>query len=142
MMSQSWMGTDFTNDDLVKEASILEDYEHTLVKDTIVDGRSCYKIHLQPKKQAAVIWGGIDLFIDPKNDIMLLAYYFDEEGILVNTMHASDIKNLGGRLLPGRMEMIPADKKGHKTVLIYNSLTFDKGIDDAFFTIQNMNRLQ
>ncbi|MBK8956708.1 MAG: outer membrane lipoprotein-sorting protein [Saprospiraceae bacterium] len=142
MMSQSWMGTDFTNDDLVKEASILEDYEHTLVKDSLIDDRICYKIHLQPKPQAAVIWGGIDLFIDKKNDVILHAHYFDEEGRLVNTMHASGLKNLGGRLLPARLEMIPADKKGHKTVLIYNSLTFDKAIEDAFFTSQNMSKLQ
>ncbi|MBK9109619.1 MAG: outer membrane lipoprotein-sorting protein [Saprospiraceae bacterium] len=142
MMSQSWMGTDFTNDDLVKEASILEDYEHSLLKDTVIDERSCYKIHLQPKQQAAVIWGGIDLYIDKKTYIMIYGTYFDEDGKLVNTMHASDIKNLGGRQLPARLEMIPADKKGHKTVLIYNSLTFDKAIDDAFFTSQNMNRLQ
>lgn len=142
MMSQSWMGTDFTNDDLVKEASILEDYEHTLLKDTMIDERSCYKIHLHPKPQAAVIWGGIDLYIDKKNDVMLHAFYFDEEGRLINTMHATDIKNLGGRLLPSRLEMIPADKKGHKTILIYNSLTFDKLIEDSFFTSQNMNRLK
>jgi len=73
---------------------------------------------------------------------MLHVEYFDEEGKLINTMIASDIKLLGGKLLPARLEMIPNEKKGNKTVLIYNALHFDKPIDDNFFTTQNMPKVQ
>ncbi|HJW28314.1 MAG TPA: outer membrane lipoprotein-sorting protein, partial [Saprospiraceae bacterium] len=142
MMSQSWMGTDFTNDDLVKEASIIEDYDHTLMGDTIIGGRSCYLIQLIPKPTAAVIWGKIILAIDKKDFITLHADYYDEDGTRINTMNTSDIKNLGGRVLPARMDMEPADKKGNKTVLIYNSITFDQPLDDSFFTVQNMTRIK
>ena len=142
MMSQSWMGTDFTNDDLVKEASVVEDYEQTIVKDTVIDERSCYMIHMLPKPQSSVVWGKVLLWIDKKDYIMLLAEYFDEDGKLVNTMHGLDIKMLGGKLLPSRMEMVPAEKKGNKTVLIYNFLEFDKPIDDNMFTTQHMPRVQ
>ena len=142
MMSQSWMGTDFTNDDLVKEASILEDYEHTLLRDTIVDGRNCFKINLIPKLTAAVVWGRIVMCIDKKDYLMLHVDYFDEDGELVNTMHTSDIRMLGGRLLPARMEMVPSDKPGHKTILVYQSLTFDQPLDDSFFTVQNMTQIK
>jgi outer membrane lipoprotein-sorting protein len=142
MMSQSWMGTDFTNDDLVKEASIVEDYNHSFLKDTVVEGRTCYAVQMLPKPQAAVIWGKVLLCIDKKDFMMLHAEYFDEDGKLVNTMNTSDIKMLGGRLLPARLEMIPAEKKGNKTVLIYRSIEFDKPIADNFFTTQNMPRLQ
>ena len=142
MMSQSWMGTDFTNDDLVKEASIVEDYEHSILKDTIMDGRACYVIQMLPKPQASVVWGKVLLWIDKKDYIMMHGEYFDEDGKLVNTMHCSDIKMLGGKLLPARMEMIPAEKAGNKTVLIYNALAFDKAMDDKFFTTQNMPRVQ
>jgi outer membrane lipoprotein-sorting protein len=142
MMSQSWMGTDFTNDDLVKEASILEDYEHKLTGDTVINGRSCYKIELIPKPSSAVVWGKIKMSIDKKDDLMLHVVYFDEDGYRVNTMHTSEIKMLGGRLLPSRMEMIPTDKKGNKTVLIYNSIVFDQPLDDAFFTVQQMTRIK
>ncbi len=138
MMGQSWMGTDFTNDDLVKEASIIEDYNHSIVGDTVIEGRSCYKIKMLPKPSSAVVWGKVLMCIDKKDFLMLHVTYFDEDGELVNTMYTGDIKMLGGRLLPARMEMVPADKKGQKTVLIYNALTFDKPIDDAFFTTQNM----
>lgn len=142
MMSQSWMGTDFTNDDLVKEASILEDYNHTFLEDVTIDGRNCYKIQLIPKPKSAVVWGKVILSIDKKDFLMLHAEYYDEDKILVNTMHSSDIKMLGGRLLPARMEMIPASKKGNKTVLIYNSLLFDTPIEDSFFVIQNITKVK
>lgn len=142
MMSQSWMGTDFTNDDLVKEASILEDYNHSFLEDVEIDGRSCYKIQLIPKPKSAVVWGKVILSIDKKEFMMLHAEYFDEDGKLINTMHCSDIKMLGGRLLPARMEMIPADKKGHKTIMIYKSLVFDTPIEDNFFSTQNITKVR
>lgn len=142
MMSQSWMGTDFTNDDLVKEASIVEDYDHSIIGDTVIDQRSCYKIQLLPKPASAVVWGKLLMCVDKKDNLMLYVEYFDEDGKLINTMKTSDIKMLGGRLLPSKMEMIPADKKNNKTVLIYNSLEFDKPIDDNFFTSQNMPRVK
>src|SRR5512138_1069705 len=142
MMTQSWMGTDFTNDDLVKEASIVEDYTHSIVGDTVIDQRPCYKIQLLPKPASAVVWGKLLMCVDKKDNLMLYVKYYDEDGKLINTMKTSEIKILGGRLLPSRMEMIPADKKNNKTVLIYNSLEFDKPIDDNFFTSQNMPRVK
>lgn len=142
MMSQSWMGTDFSNDDLVKEASVIEDYEHKIVGEELVEGRNCYVIELLPKASAAVIWGKVSMWIDKKDYLMLKVTYFDEDNELVNTMQCSDIKTMGGKLLATRMEMIPADKKGNKTVLIYNSLEFDKPIADTFFTTQNMPKVK
>lgn len=142
MMSQSWMGTDFTNDDLVKEASIVEDYNHYIIGDTTIDNRISYKIKLLPKPEAAVVWGKLFMCIDKKDHLMLFVEYYDEDNKLINTMKTSDIKMLGGRLLPARMEMIPADKKNNRTILIYNSLEFDKPIDDNFFTSQNMSKIK
>jgi len=140
MMSQSWMGTDFTNDDLVKEASILEDYNHSFLKEITIDGRPCYTIQLTPKPKSAVVWGKVIMAIDKKDFMTLHVEYFDEDGSLINTMQCSDIKMLGGRLLPGKMEMIPANKKGNKTIMLYNSLVFDTPIDDSYFTTQNMTK--
>jgi outer membrane lipoprotein-sorting protein len=142
MMSQSWMGTDFTNDDLVKEASILEDYDHFLAGDTVINGRACHKITMFPKPTAAVVWGRVNLSIDKRDDLMLHADYFDEDGTLINTMHTGDIKVLGGRMLPARLEMIPMDKKGHKTIMVYTSVTFDLPLEETFFSVQNMARIK
>lgn len=142
MMSQSWMGTDFTNDDLVKEASIVEDYQHLVTGDTVISGRTCYKIQMLPKPGAAVVWGKILMSVDKKDYLILHVEYYDEDKKLINTLLAGDIKMLGGKLLPARMEMIPAEKKGNKTVLIYTSLEFDTPIADIFFTTQNMPKVK
>lgn len=142
MMSQSWMGTDFTNDDLVKEASVVEDYVHSVIGEADIDSRMCYKIQMIPKPEASVVWGKVVLWIDKKDYLMMKAEYYDEENILVNTMNAGDVKMLGGKLLPSRMEMIPVEKKGNKTVLIYNSLLFDQHVEESFFSTQNMQKVQ
>ena len=142
MMSQSWMGTDFTNDDLVKEASIADDYTHSLVGEQTVDGRPCHRIELIPKPEAAVVWGKVMLWIDKRDYLMLHGEYYDEAGRLVNTLHASDIRMLGGRLLPARIEMTPADKPGNRTVMLYGSLVFDRPIPEGYFTTQYMSKVQ
>lgn len=142
IMSQSWMGTDFTNDDLVKEASIVEDYNHAFSGEATIAGLECHKIVMTPKPEAAVVWGKVILWIDKGEKLIMKAEYYDEENELVNTMTATEVSTLGGRLLPSRLEMMPADKKGQKTVLIYHTIVFDKPIEDHFFSTQNMPRVQ
>lgn len=141
MMSQSWMGTDFTNDDLVKEASAADDYSHLLLGDTVLQGRSCHKILMKPTPEASVVWGKVLVWIDKKDYLQLRSEFYDEENVLVNIMTGSDIKELGGRLLPTKIEMIPVDKKGNKTVMIYEQLKFDLPIQDDFFSTQNMKKV-
>ncbi len=141
MMSQSWMGTDFTNDDLVKESSMVEDYEHSFAGDTTISGRDCYIIKMVPKPEAAIVWGKLILCVDKKDLIELHTKFYDEDGEVLNTMNAYDIKVMDGRLIPTRLEMIPADKPGQKTVLIYSRISYDKPIPDAFFTLQQQKTL-
>ena len=142
MMSQSWMGTDFTNDDLVKESSILEDYTHKLLGSEQRGGRDCHKIELIPKPESAVVWGKIVVWIDKKDYIQMRSELYDEDGALSQTMISSDLKMLDGRMLPSRLEMIPVDKKGHSTTIVYTSLVFDKPIEDSFFTVDNLTKIR
>lgn len=142
MMSQSWMGSDFTNDDLVRESSVVEDYTHTLLGEETIDGHVCYKVELTPKPGAAVVWGKVIQWID-KNDYWLLrTEQYDESGVLVNTMTAGNLTNLGGRKLPARMEMVPADHPNQKTVITYQSIDFNPNLSPSFFTIRQMKRLK
>ncbi len=142
MMSQSWMGSDFTNDDLVKEASIVEDYTHTVVGDSTIADRPCWKIRMIPKPDAAVVWGEVLIWIGKQDDLELRCEYYDEDGVLINVMEMSNIRMLGGRLLPTVMEMIPEDKPGNKTVLTYQEAQFNEPLDDSFFSEQNMKRVR
>jgi hypothetical protein len=80
--------------------------------------------------------------IDKKDFIMLNVEYFDEEEKLVNVMHCSEIKLLGGKILASKMEMTPVNKKGNKTVLLYNSLSFDSPLEDSFFSTQNLTKVK
>ena len=142
MMMQSWMGSDFTNDDLIKESSIIEDYFHEFVGDTIIGERPCYKIKLTPKPEAPVVWGKIYSWIDKTDFMELRAEMYDEEDFLVNTVLFSDIKLLDGRLLPAKMEYIPAEEEGHKTMIQYHNVKYDVGLKKSFFSIQNMKRVR
>ena len=138
MMSQSWMGTDFTNDDLVKESSVVDDYEHSIVGDTVIDHRPCFIIQMIPKPEAAVVWGKLVVCIDKKDMLELHTKFFDEDGLLINTMNAYNVKVMDGRLIPTTFEMIPADKKNQKTEMIYEAIQYNKTIEDAFFTTERM----
>jgi hypothetical protein len=141
MMSQSWMGTDFTNDDLVRESSVVQDYDHTLKGDTIIDGRPCYIINMIPKPEAAVVWGKVIVCIDKKDFLELHSRFYDEDGVLVNTMNSYDIKMMHDRVIPTRFEMLPEDKKGHKTIMIYQSIRYNDPLRDDFFNTEKMKTL-
>jgi outer membrane lipoprotein-sorting protein len=142
MMLQSWMGSDFTNDDLVRESSIIEDYEHSVVGNDTIEGLLCWKIQLIPKPEAGVVWGKIIMWISHESYMQLKSDYYDEDGILIKSMLGSDIKKMDGRLIPAHWEMIPVDKPGQKTVFIYDELKFDIKINKSFFSQQNMKRVR
>ena len=142
MMMQSWMGSDFTNDDLVRQSSIVTDYEHVMKGSETVEGRDCHVIELTPKEDAAVVWGKVVMWVDKSDYIQMKVEFYDEDDYLVNTMFAFDVVEKGGRMIPSRMEIIPAEDDGKKTVLVYKSLSFDVPIEDSFFSVQNMKRVK
>ena len=142
MMLQSWMGSDFTNDDLVRQSSIVQDYNHSIAGEDTIDGYSCYKILMIPKPDAGVVWGKIFLWISQKKLLQLKADYFDEDNVLVKTMRGSNVKKMDGRLIPTHWEMIPVDKPGQKTVMDYLDIKFNIKIDESFFSQQNMKRVR
>ena len=138
MMSQSWMGTDFTNDDLVKESSLITDYTHNFSGDTTIGDRLCHKITMIPKPDAAVVWGKLLVCVDKERFVQLHARFYDENNELINTMNGYDIKMMDGRLIPTRFEMIPANKKNQKTEMLYEYIQFNKPIEDGFFSTDKM----
>ena len=142
MMMQSWMGSDFTNDDLVKESSIFLDYTHEIIGDTLILDRACYTIQLTPKPEAAVVWGKIKTFIDKNDFLQLGSEFYDEDGYLINKMEASEIKSFGNKILPSKMVMTPVEEEGQTTILRYKFIEYNIDIDEAFFSKQNMKRLR
>jgi outer membrane lipoprotein-sorting protein len=142
MMSQGWMGSDFSNDDLLKESSIVVDYKHEIIGEEEIDGWDCYKIELIPLENAAVVWGKIFKWISKKEFLQLKSEYFDEDNYLIKTELAYDMKTMDGRLIPSKFELIPEDEEGHKTVVVMEDIKFNKPIPDSFFSQQNMKRVR
>jgi outer membrane lipoprotein-sorting protein len=141
MMLQPWMGSDFTNDDLVRESSVVDDYEHAVAGEDTVDGRECWKVDLTPKPDAPVVWGKVVMWIEKAAPIEVRVEYFDEGGTLVNVETLSDVRTMGGRDIPTVLTMTPVGKSGHSTVLTVESCTFNAPIEDSFFSEQSMKRL-
>jgi outer membrane lipoprotein-sorting protein len=142
MMMQSWMGSDFTNDDLVRESSLVKDYSQKLLGEENFGGYDCYKVELIPHEDAPVVWGKIIMWVSKKDYYWLKAEYYDEDNKLVNTEILSDIQQMDDRKMPTHLEMIPADEEGHKTILIFKNTKFNVKIDESFFSQQNMRRIR
>jgi outer membrane lipoprotein-sorting protein len=142
MMMQSWMGTDMSNDDLVRESSNVTDYTHALAGDSVIDGRTCWKIVLTPKPDAPVVWGKVVAFVDQKDYVQLKAEQYDEDGYLMNELLGSDIKTMDGVVMATRLDLIPMEKSGHRTIMKINAIKFNESYDDSFFTVKSMKQVR
>jgi len=142
MLTQSWMGSDFSNDDLVRQSSFVSDFTHEALADEKVEGRDCYVIMLTPKEGVPVVWGSIKFWIDKKEFIQMKSEFYDEDEYLVSTIEFSQIKNMAGRPIPTVLTITPAEDEANKTIIEYLNLEFDKKYNDSFFTIQNMKRIK
>ena len=137
MMLGSWMGSHFTNDDLVKESRLIEDYDIVISHEGPRDGQDVWEFTMTPKPDAPVIWGRIEQQVRKRDRMPIWARYYDEDGTLVRTMNFSDFEVLGGRTLPTRMVMEPMDGE-ERTVVTYLELEFDVGLDEDFFSLRNL----
>jgi hypothetical protein len=142
MMSQSWMGSDFTNDDLVQESSLVKDYNHELKSDTTIADLQAYRIDLIPKEDAAVVWGKVEMSISKEHYLELLTRFYDEDLFLINTMYGKNIQTMDGRTIPALMVVVPEEEPGKRTELEYKKIDFGIDINSDFFSLQNMKTLR
>ena len=142
MMSQGWMGSDYTNDDILKESSVVVDYTHKIIGSEEVDGFECYKIEMIPLEEAAVVWGKVLMWISKEEYLQMKTEYYDEDNYLVRTELAYSVQLMDGRKIPTRFEIIPADKPEQKTIIEMTIVKLNKPIEPGFFTQQNMKRIR
>ena len=138
MMLQSWMGSDFSNDDLVKESSLSEDYTAELIAET----KEEYSVDLHPKIDAAVVWGKIQMAVSKEYYLPTKVSYFDEDGVLVRELLYTDVKPYGERFYPSLWIMTPKteEKKGHETRISVSNAIFDGDVDEGYFTKRALKR--
>ena len=141
MMLNPWMGSDFTNDDLVRSSSISRDYtpEITKVK-TLSNDTLLYTLTLRPKPDAPVVWERIEYSVKIPGYLPVEAVYYDEEGNAVRKIIFKDVKEMHGRILPATMEVIPLTKKNYKTVLRLVDVYFDVKIPDRTFSLEELEK--
>ena len=140
MRLQSWMGSNFTNDDLVRESSIVNDYEHALLGTDTLDTGISYMIELIPKPEAPVTWDKIIQWIRVDDYLPLRGEYFNERGERVRSIAFSEFKTMHGRTLPAVMTLYEDKNPGHSTSLELVDVEFNAKINESVFTQQNLKR--
>jgi len=142
MMMQNWMGTDFTNDDLVKRSSTVEDYSQEIVKEETYNDLDCWVLELIPQEDAAIVWGKLIMWIDKEDYMQLKTEFYDEYGDMVSIMESKNYKKFGNKILPSLLEYIPLDKDGHKTIVEYVVREFNLSVASRYFVPSNMKNLR
>jgi len=135
MMMGSWMGSDFTNDDLVREVSLVKEYEVTKKS----EGEN-YHLTLIPKENTVTVWGKIEFIVNQNTLLPLEQSFFNEKGEKVRSMAFSEIRDFNGKKMPAIMTMMPLNKTGHKTVIEYVDAEFDIELGDNIFTLRNLQK--
>jgi len=142
MMGGSWMGSDFTNDDLVKESRMANDYRPkvTFRGKRAGTGEPILVITCFPKPDAAVVWGKVMVVVRTSDYLPLETRYYKEDGGLARRLTFSEFEEFDGRLVPTKMTMVPLTKKGHRTEIKYAWLKFDAKVPDSTFSVASLRR--
>lgn len=138
MMLSSWMGSDFTNDDLVRKSSFKEDYAYELVGPS--QDPPGWIVRFVAKPGVVGLWQRFEVTMSEDGLVPLRAHYYDRKGRLSRTMHWDDVKDFNGRLIPAHLTMIPMDKEGHKTEMTYLSLDFDAEVPESMFSLSRLEQ--
>ncbi len=138
MMSQSWMGSDFTNDDLVNASSLVDDYSHRMLGEEEVDGHLSYVIEMIPKPENPVVYEKVIQYVSKEHYLPVRTENYDERDQLVNTIHWREFREMGGRIIPSIMEIVPEDQSNRKTVITTHMADYGIDLQERFFSIENL----
>jgi outer membrane lipoprotein-sorting protein len=140
MMLQSWMGSDLTNDDIVKLSSIKVDYTHKMIGNEVINNEKCYKIELTPKPGAAVVWGKIIYYARESDCLPVVQEFYNEHGIKKRIWTFSQFKTMHDRVIPTVYKMQTVSKEDQYTILEIKDVKFNQVILDNIFSLQNLQR--
>jgi len=141
MMAGSWMGSDITNNDIVREITYAEDYTYSYTTDTTLTGtpaEGVVYIKLVPKPSTAVVWSSIICAVRTSDTVPLWEEYYDNHGDLIKTVTYSNVQEMGGRTIPTHMQVIPTDKEGQSTTITWSNAEFNQGVDENIFSLRNL----
>jgi outer membrane lipoprotein-sorting protein len=141
MMLQPWMGSDFSNDDLVKESSVINDYTHDISGREIINGINVFRIESIPKPESPVVWGKLVHWVEVDTFLPVKLAFYNERGELIKELIYSEIRELGGREIPTRWEMRAQSTPDNVTIITVKKLVFDQALDEGIFVLRNLRRM-
>lgn len=137
MMGDSWMGSDFTNDDLVKGSSLASDFDSRVDKTGEHDGRKVWFITLVPRASSTAVWSRVEMVLDRESCLPLEQRFFDEDNQLARRMTFSDLKKVGWRTYPMKFTVQPSEA-GRQTSITYESIELDGDVPDDTFSLRRL----
>jgi len=140
MMASSWMGSHFTNDDLVKESRMADDYTFEISFQGEREGLRIIEVTCFPLSEAVVVWGKVIVTVEKETYLPINVTYYDEDLILARSMFFSDIGPLGGLDKPRRTTIIPASAPGESTIINYHEMEFNLPINDSLFSLRSLQQ--
>ncbi len=137
MMGQSWMGSDFSNKDVARADDIVDQYDHTIESEEVVDGVRVFTIRSVPHEDAAVVWGSEVLRIRDDHVVLEHAFY-DQDGELVKTLKSLEIAEMGGRTIAARQRMMKTDEPDEWTEIAVLEVEYELDLKDSLFTLSSL----
>ena len=140
MMLSPWMGSDFTNDDLVRESSYADDYTYELVgKSADPEG---WTIRFTAKEGVVGLWSRFDLVVSPDGLLPLTSNWYNRKDELARTLTWDMVRTVGERQLPARMTLVPRDRDDgeHRTIMVYKEIEFDVELPEGTFSLSRLER--
>lgn len=137
LMSQSWMGSDFSNKDISRADDIVDQYDHTLLSESQADGHVVYEIESIPHEEAAVVWGK-EVLVVRNDDVLIEHRFYDQDGDLVKALRTLEIAEMGGRTVAVQQRMEKIDAPDEWTEVVVDSVDFDVDLSDHVFTLSNL----
>ena len=138
MMLQAWNGSDFTNDDLVRESNLNDDYTQTLIGTDTLDGSTCWLIELRPRPDAPVVWGKLNYWVRQEDYLPARVSYFDEGNALIRTLDYGGYQQMNGRKVPSIWTMNNLAKPGRRTEIRLVKMDYNIAIPDRIFSFREL----
>jgi hypothetical protein len=140
MLLASWMGSDFTNDDILKASSMSSDYSHTFMPDEKIDGEAMRVINNLAKSESKVMWPRIVTLSSKKDCLPRISRYYDKQNNLKRVLTMSEVKTFNNHKVLTNWKMKPTDDKTKETVILYKSVDFEVKFPANHFTQKSLTQ--
>ncbi|HDZ49843.1 MAG TPA: outer membrane lipoprotein-sorting protein, partial [Candidatus Aerophobetes bacterium] len=135
--SDSFMGTDFTYEEIGSGQTYQEEYDALRLKDEVLEEYPCYVLRLTPQGEDSD-YTYIKMWVWQEEFLVLRIEFYEEDERLTKTLSNSDIREEDGDYMPHRIVMTD-EIKGTKTIIEILE-TKEEELSDDYFTLRYLRR--